>query len=70
MTSLLVTSIESLVERFWEVEEPDEIPSSFTEEGKCEEIFSQETYHLVVWPIYCSTSVSCSTYPSYFQWLS
>ncbi|KAF0736570.1 Integrase catalytic domain-containing protein, partial [Aphis craccivora] len=44
MTSLLVTSVESLVERFWEVEEPDEIPSSFTEEGKCEEIFSRETY--------------------------
>lgn len=40
----MVTSIESLVERFWVVEEPEEIPSSFTEEGRCEEIFSQETY--------------------------
>lgn len=32
------------MERFWKVEEPDEVPSSFTEEGKCEEIFSEETY--------------------------
>ncbi|XP_025204443.1 uncharacterized protein LOC112601188 [Melanaphis sacchari] len=44
MTSLLATSIESLVERFWEVEEPEEVPLSFTEEGKCEEIFVRETY--------------------------
>ncbi|XP_008179923.1 uncharacterized protein LOC103308408 [Acyrthosiphon pisum] len=44
MISLLTTSIESLVERFWKIEEPDEAPQSFTEEGRCEEIFAQETY--------------------------
>ncbi|CAI6370934.1 unnamed protein product [Macrosiphum euphorbiae] len=35
MISLLTTSIESLVERFWKIEEPDEAPQSFTEEGRC-----------------------------------
>jgi len=44
VVSLLTTSIEAVMERFWQVEEPDEVPSSFTEEGKCEEIFSEETY--------------------------
>jgi len=44
VVSLLTTSIESVMERFWQVEEPDEVPSSFTDEGKCEEIFSAESY--------------------------
>jgi len=41
---IIITSLESLVERFWEVEEPDEAPLSFTDESRCEEIFNQETY--------------------------
>jgi len=44
VTSLLVTSIESLVEKFWEVEEPEEVPTSFTEEVRCKEIFAQDAY--------------------------
>jgi len=44
VTSSFTTSIESMMERFWQVEEPDEAPSSFTDEGKCEDIFARESY--------------------------
>jgi len=44
VTSLFTTSIESMMERFWHVEEPDEAPSSFTDEGKCVDIFARESY--------------------------
>ncbi|KAF0748221.1 Uncharacterized protein FWK35_00023001 [Aphis craccivora] len=36
-------SIESLMERFWEVEEPDQAPSQFTDEGCCEAKFKAES---------------------------
>ncbi|KAF0754056.1 Uncharacterized protein FWK35_00018224 [Aphis craccivora] len=36
-------SIESLMERFWEVEEPDEAPPQFTDEGCCEAKFKAES---------------------------
>ncbi|XP_050065185.1 uncharacterized protein LOC126554126 [Aphis gossypii] len=36
-------SIESLMEKFWEVEEPDEAPPQFTDQGCCEAKFKAET---------------------------
>jgi len=42
--SLLSSSIESLIQRFWEIEEPDKAPPTLTEEGTCEGIFVSETY--------------------------
>ncbi|XP_015367520.1 PREDICTED: uncharacterized protein LOC107164278 [Diuraphis noxia] len=38
----LTTSIESLMDRFWHVEEPDAAPETFTVDGKCEAIFRNE----------------------------
>ncbi|XP_008181823.1 uncharacterized protein LOC103309058 [Acyrthosiphon pisum] len=35
----LTTSVETLLERFWELEEPDAAPEEFTQEGQCEAIF-------------------------------
>ncbi|XP_015378292.1 PREDICTED: uncharacterized protein LOC107172516 [Diuraphis noxia] len=35
----LVPSIESIMERFWKVEEPEAAPPQFTEDGLCEELF-------------------------------
>jgi hypothetical protein len=35
----LTVSIEGLVKRFWQVEEPEAAPASFTDNGRCEEIF-------------------------------
>lgn len=36
------SSIESLMEKFWSVEEPEAAPPVFTQEGHCEEIFCSE----------------------------
>lgn len=38
----LKTSIESLMDRFWYVEEPDAAPETFTDDEKCEAIFGNE----------------------------
>jgi hypothetical protein len=35
----LVSSIESLMDKFWQVEEPEAAPVTFTCDGKCEELF-------------------------------
>lgn len=35
--------MESLMKRFWEVEEPEEAPPQFTDEGCCEAKFKAET---------------------------
>jgi len=35
----LTTSVETLLERFWALEEPDAAPEEFTQEGQCESIF-------------------------------
>lgn len=35
----LTTSVETLLERFWALEEPDAAPEEFTQEGQCEAIF-------------------------------
>lgn len=35
----LNVSIETLMDKFWSIEEPATAPSSFTEEGQCEEMF-------------------------------
>ncbi|XP_050548991.1 uncharacterized protein LOC126910449 [Daktulosphaira vitifoliae] len=40
----LSTSIESLMERFWNIEEPAAAPLDFTEDGQCETIFNSEMY--------------------------
>lgn len=38
----LTTSLETLIDRFWHVEEPILAPLSFTDDGKCEELFCSE----------------------------
>jgi len=38
----LVSSMESIMERFWKLEEPEAAPPQFTEDGLCEELFSSE----------------------------
>lgn len=35
----LTTSVESLLDRFWRIEEPEAAPEDFTDEGRCESIF-------------------------------
>ncbi|KAF0747151.1 Integrase catalytic domain-containing protein, partial [Aphis craccivora] len=40
--SMLVSSIESIMEKFWKVEEPETAPPQFTEDGMCEELFQTE----------------------------
>jgi len=35
----LTTSVETLLERFWSLEEPDAAPEEFTQEGQCEAMF-------------------------------
>lgn len=35
----LITSVEYLVDRFWHIEEPEEVPPQFTAAGQCESIF-------------------------------
>lgn len=42
----MTVSIESLVERFWQVEEPEVAPVTFTDEGRCEKIVTDETVRL------------------------
>lgn len=39
----LMSSLESQIERFWWSEEPKNAPSTFTDEGKCEDLFASET---------------------------
>ncbi|XP_022172914.1 uncharacterized protein LOC111035558 [Myzus persicae] len=43
MLATVNPSIESLMERFWDVEEPEEAPLQFTDEGCCEARFKAET---------------------------
>ncbi|CAI6346507.1 unnamed protein product [Macrosiphum euphorbiae] len=38
----LVSSMESIIERFWKVEEPEAAPPQFTEDGLCEELLNSE----------------------------
>ncbi|XP_050065896.1 uncharacterized protein LOC126554955 [Aphis gossypii] len=38
----LVSSIESIMEKFWKIEEPEAAPPQFTEDGMCEELFQTE----------------------------
>lgn len=38
----LTVSMEDMIHRFWHVKEPDVAPVSFTENGKCEEIYTLE----------------------------
>ncbi|XP_022164494.1 uncharacterized protein LOC111029685 [Myzus persicae] len=38
----LVSSMETMMEKFWSVEEPEVAPPQFTEDGLCEKIFSSE----------------------------
>ncbi|CAI6368535.1 unnamed protein product [Macrosiphum euphorbiae] len=38
----LVSSMESIIERFWKVEEPEAAPPQFSEDGLCEELFNSE----------------------------
>ncbi|XP_050546117.1 uncharacterized protein LOC126908248 [Daktulosphaira vitifoliae] len=40
----LTTSIETLIEKFWQIEEPAAAPLRFTEDGQCEAIFMEEMY--------------------------
>ncbi|XP_022163934.1 uncharacterized protein LOC111029283 [Myzus persicae] len=42
----LTVSIEGLMERFWHVEEPEVAPETFTDNGRCEQIFVDETIRL------------------------
>ncbi|XP_025192697.1 uncharacterized protein LOC112592764, partial [Melanaphis sacchari] len=42
MLMLLVSSMESMMERLWNVEEPEVAPPQFTEDGLCEKLFSSE----------------------------
>ncbi|KAL4126593.1 hypothetical protein QTP88_010805 [Uroleucon formosanum] len=42
----LTVSIESLMEKCWHVEEPDVAPVTFTENGRCEQLFVNETVRL------------------------
>lgn len=39
----LTISIESLMDLFWHVEEPDAAPETFSDDGKCEAIFQNES---------------------------
>ncbi|XP_025204843.1 uncharacterized protein LOC112601423 [Melanaphis sacchari] len=43
MFTTLSVSMESLMERFWKVEEPDEAPLQFTDEGYCEDRFAAKS---------------------------
>jgi len=38
----LSVSLEGLVQRFWQIEEPDEAPTTFTCDGQCESIYASE----------------------------
>lgn len=38
----LMTSLENAVERFWLIEEPEAAPVTFTDNGKCEQIYTSE----------------------------
>jgi len=42
----MTASIEGILERFWHVEEPEDAPVTFTEEGCCEQIFRDEATRL------------------------
>ncbi|XP_022164008.1 uncharacterized protein LOC111029351 [Myzus persicae] len=42
----LTVSLEGLVERFWQVEEPEAAPVIFTDEGRCEQIFRDQHVRL------------------------
>lgn len=43
---VLAASIESLMDRFWQVEEPDVAPVAFTDDGRYEEFFQSECVRL------------------------
>ncbi|CAI6360469.1 unnamed protein product [Macrosiphum euphorbiae] len=40
----LSVSLEDMVHRFWQVEEPDTAPATFHDEGQCEAVYSAERY--------------------------
>lgn len=42
----LTTSLETLIDKFWHVEEPTLSPLSFTDDGRCEELFRSECKRL------------------------
>ncbi|XP_050064831.1 uncharacterized protein LOC126553755 [Aphis gossypii] len=42
----MTVSIEGLMERFWHVEEPEAAPATFTDEGRCEKLFCEQSIRL------------------------
>jgi len=42
----MTVSIEELMERFWQVEEPEAAPATFTDEGRCEKLFCEQSMRL------------------------
>ncbi|KAL4135937.1 hypothetical protein QTP88_007514 [Uroleucon formosanum] len=56
MPVAMTVSIEGLMERFWQVEEPEAAPATFTDEGRCEKLFCEQSIRLpcgrfsVPWP--------------------
>ncbi|XP_050547994.1 uncharacterized protein LOC126909605 [Daktulosphaira vitifoliae] len=42
----LTTSLETMLDKFWQVEEPDAAPIDFTNDGKCEKIFCEQCVRL------------------------
>ncbi|KAL4100913.1 hypothetical protein QTP88_020938 [Uroleucon formosanum] len=47
MPVAMTVSIEGLMERFWQVEEPEAAPATFTDEGRCEKLFCEQS---IRWP--------------------
>ncbi|KAL4127332.1 hypothetical protein QTP88_011507 [Uroleucon formosanum] len=46
MPVAMTVSIEGLMERFWQVEEPEAAPATFTDEGRCEKLFCEQSIRL------------------------
>ncbi|CAI6351883.1 unnamed protein product [Macrosiphum euphorbiae] len=63
----LTVSIQDLMEKFWHVEEPVTAPESFTDEGRCEEIFVAEHKRLpsgrFAVPLPTRTALSSLSFP-------
>jgi len=63
----LTVSVENLIEKFWRAEEPAMPPPSFTEDGRCEEVFVAEYKRLPSGrfsvPLPTRTAMSTLTFP-------
>ncbi|KAL4143914.1 hypothetical protein QTP88_006168 [Uroleucon formosanum] len=46
MPVAMTVSIEGLMERFWQVEEPEAAPATFTDERRCEKLFCEQSIRL------------------------